>query len=249
MADGNAERSQLRGGDAIAEAIEAGRPVQLVFVREGPLSQSARALLHLCKTAGIPVRSAGEREMKRLSADPLPQALLALVGDDPAAGLDALLSARGTLWLLAGVAYPGNAGFAIRTAEVSGAAGIIVDASFDHAGRRQALRAAMRADRIFPVLFARSHDVVRSARAAGHRIIGIEDRGRFEPWQVDLTGPVVFVIGGEARGVERSLLDACDCVVRIPMPGFIPSYNLQAATAIVAGERLRQLAQGRIEGD
>ena len=148
-------------------------------------------------------------------------------------------------WLLAGVAYPGNAGFAIRTAEVSGAAGIVVDGSFDHAGRRQALRAAMRADRIFPVLFARSSDVLRSARAAGHRIIGIEDRGSFEPWQVDLTGPVVFVIGGEACGIEQPLLDACDCVVRIPMPGFIPSYNLQAATAMVAGERLRQLAQGQ----
>ena len=249
MADGNALRSQLRGADAIAAAIEAGRPVRLVFVHEGPLSQSARAVLHLCKTAGIPVRSAGEREMKRLSADPHPQTLLALVGDDPAACLDALLATRGTLWLLSGVAYPGNAGFAIRTAEVSGAAGIIVDASFDHAGRRQALRVAMRADRLFPVLFAGGAGVLPRARAAGHRIIGIEDRGSVEPWQADLTGPVLFVIGGEASGVPRALLDACDWVVRIPVLGFIPSYNLQAAVAIVAGERLRQLAQGRIEGD
>ena len=179
--------------------------------------------------------------MKRMSADPRPQALLALVGDDPEASLDALLSARGTMWLLSGVAYPGNAGFAIRTAEVSGAAGIIIDASFDHAGRRQALRAGMRADRLFPVLFARGSDVVPRARAAGHRIVGIEDRGTHAPWQVDLTGPVLFVVGGEARGVPRPLLDACDCVIRIPMLGFIPSYNLQAATAIVTGERLRQL--------
>jgi len=243
MADGNAQRTQLRGGDAIAEAIEAGRPVRIVFVREGPLSQSARAVLHLCKQAGIPVRTAGEREMKRLSADPRPQALLALVGDHPEASLDELLLARGTLWLLAGVAYPGNAGFAIRTAEVSGAAGIVIDASFDHAGRRQALRAAMRADRIFPVLFASASEVVTRARAAGHRIIGIEDRGLCEPWRVDLTGPVVFVIGGEALGISQDLLDTCDCVVRIPMWGFIPSYNLQAAVAIVAGERLRQLSQ------
>jgi tRNA(Leu) C34 or U34 (ribose-2'-O)-methylase TrmL len=37
------------------------------------------------------------------------------------------------------------------------------------------------------------------------------------------------------------VLDACDGALRIPMRGFIPSYNLQAAMAMVAGERLRQL--------
>jgi len=29
-------------------------------------------------------------------------------------------------------------------------------------------------------------------------------------------------------------------VLRIPMHGFLPSYNLQAAMAVVMGERLRQ---------
>ena len=58
---------------------------------------------------------------------------------------------------------------------------------------------------------------------------------------MDLTGPVLLIVGGEVRGVHEVLLDACESVVRIPMLGFIPSYNLQAAVAIVAGERLRQL--------
>jgi tRNA G18 (ribose-2'-O)-methylase SpoU len=31
--------------------------------------------------------------------------------------------------------------------------------------------------------------------------------------------------------------------VRVPMAGFIPSYNVQAAMAAVAAERLRQLAR------
>jgi tRNA G18 (ribose-2'-O)-methylase SpoU len=38
------------------------------------------------------------------------------------------------------------------------------------------------------------------------------------------------------------VLDTCDGAIRIPMRGFIPSYNLQAAMAIVVGEHLRQLA-------
>jgi tRNA(Leu) C34 or U34 (ribose-2'-O)-methylase TrmL len=37
------------------------------------------------------------------------------------------------------------------------------------------------------------------------------------------------------------VLAAADRVLRLPMRGFIPSYNLQAAMAAVALERLRQL--------
>jgi tRNA G18 (ribose-2'-O)-methylase SpoU len=39
------------------------------------------------------------------------------------------------------------------------------------------------------------------------------------------------------------VLAAADAVVRIPMAGFLRSYNLQAAVAIVAAERMRQDAR------
>jgi tRNA G18 (ribose-2'-O)-methylase SpoU len=51
---------------------------------------------------------------------------------------------------------------------------------------------------------------------------------------------VLLVIGGETRGIPAPLLARCDEVLRIPMAGFIPAYNLQAAMAAVAAERLRQ---------
>ena len=38
-----------------------------------------------------------------------------------------------------------------------------------------------------------------------------------------------------------AILAACGAVIRIPMRGFVPSYNLQGAVAAVASERLRQL--------
>ena len=50
-----------------------------------------------------------------------PATLLALVGRDPGAGLEAALAQKGAFWLLVGTAYPSNAGMVIRTAEGSGA--------------------------------------------------------------------------------------------------------------------------------
>jgi TrmH family RNA methyltransferase len=151
-----------------------------------------------------------------------------------------MLQREGAAWLLVGVAYPGNAGFAIRTAEVSGAAGIAIDCDFAREQRRESLRMSMRADWFMPVLWESAATVVERAHAAGRRVVAIEDVGAKPPWQVDLRGPVLFAIGGEEPGIPPDLLAHADEIVRIPMGGFIRSYNLQAALAMVAGERLRQ---------
>ena len=60
---------------------------------------------------------------------------------------------------------------------------------------------------------------------------------------VDLTGRVLFVVGGEDASLSPERLAACDTVLRLPMVGFVPCYNLQAAVAAVALERLRQQAR------
>ena len=88
----------------------------------------------------------------------------------------------------------------------------------------------------------RAGDAIDRARSAGRRLVGIEDTGHAAPWDADLRGPLLLLIGGEAGGLAPALQARCDETIRIPMPGFIPSYNLQAAMAMVAGERLRQLA-------
>jgi tRNA G18 (ribose-2'-O)-methylase SpoU len=158
--------------------------------------------------------------------------------------MEEVIAAGGAAWLLVGIAYPGNTGFAIRTAEVSGADGVFIESDFEHEGRREAVRAAMRADRFMPVFWMPALPVVRAAREAGRQVLAIEDVGSRAPWEMSLGGPVLFVVGGERHGIPEEILAECDDVIRIPMLGFIPSYNLQAAMAAVASERLRQIFAG-----
>jgi tRNA G18 (ribose-2'-O)-methylase SpoU len=119
----------------------------------------------------------------------------------------------------------------------------VVDARFSAADRRTALRASMRADRVMPVIWADAGSAIDAARAAGARIVVVEDAGGRAPWQVDLTRPTMLVVGGERDGVPQAVLARADDVVRVSMAGFIPSYNVQAAMAAVAVERLRQLSR------
>ncbi len=235
---------QLAGPEEIEASLDAGEPVRLLLAASDTGDPRVKALCERARRAGIEVRPASRASLWRLGKTEPPSEVLALVGRDPHAPMEQVLSAGGAAWLLVGIAYPGNTGFAIRTAEVSGADGVFIDSDFEHEGRREAVRAAMRADRFMPVFWMPALPVVSAAREAGRRVLAIEDVGSRAPWEMSLGGPVLFVVGGERHGIPAEVLAACDDVIRIPMLGFIPSYNLQAAMAAVASERLRQLSAG-----
>jgi len=234
------ERRRLRGAKAIAAALEAGEPLRWLALPEGALDPALEALAARAEAAGARVVRVAERRGRRLGADSGP---VALVGPAPEADLDEVMARGGAVWLLVGASYAGNVGTAIRTAEGSGADGVYVAGDFDHEQRRDARRASMRADRYLPVAWEDASRVVGAARRAGKTLVAIEESGDRAPWQLDLRGSLLFVVGGEAEGVPPALLRRCDAVARIPMAGFVSSYNLQAAVAAVAAERLRQRGQ------
>ena len=236
-------RSKLAGSSAIGAALARGEALRLIVFDGDREDAAALALEEPARAAGIPIQIVGERHFDRLRPPGGPGGAVALLGPAPASGPAEVLARPGAAWLLHGIAYAGNAGMAIRTAEVSGAAGVFIDAEFDHGQRREAVRASMRADRFVPVQWVGAATVLSAARGAGRRIISLEDTGTAAPWEVDLTGPALFVVGGEHAGVPDELLAQSDQVVRIPMEGFIRSYNLQAAVAIIAAERMRQERQ------
>jgi 23S rRNA (guanosine2251-2'-O)-methyltransferase len=212
-----------------------------VLVERTDESPETAALRGLAAEHGVAIWSGSEGDLRRMLRGDQPERVLAMVGPDPRADLETALGWRGAIWLLHDAAYPSNAGFAIRTAEVAGADAIVIDARFNHDDKSRALHVCMGAHRMLPVLWETTARVLDRARAHGYRIFALEDVGARAPAEVDLTGPVVLVIGGERDGIPDSVLRACDAVIRVPMAGFVPSYNLQAAMSMVAYERLRQL--------
>lgn len=236
-------RRQLRDPQEIVDALEAERAIQLVVVLEGPTSNLCKKILSTAQERGISTRRISEREMRRLAPPGVAAEVLALEGESPDADLSLTLSRGGVTWLLVGCAYPGNAGFVIRSAEVSGAAGVVIASQFNRVERRHCMRFAMRSDRFLPVHFAEAEETLSRARLCGNRVVAIEDVGRVSPWRADLTGPLLAIVGGEESGIPQEILDRSDVILSIPTLGFLPSYNLQAAMAVVMGERLRQTAR------
>ena len=224
---------QITGEADVIEALRNGVDIKLVLVdREEDCSE----VIQLCEERNIKVTEGSATDLWRMSANGQ-QKVLALVEREPSGTLEEVFERKGVIWLFDGVEYAPNLGFGVRTAEVSGATAVIINVSKTHEERRTIRRASMRATRFIPVVYATTEEILA---ACNRRIVVAEDVGGKAPWESDLTGDVMLVVGAENEGVSKEVLDAADDIVRLPMPGFIPSYNLQVAISSLAIERLRQ---------
>ena len=224
---------QITGEADVIEALRNGVDIKLVLVdREEDCSE----VIQLCEERNIKVTEGSATDLWRMSANGQ-QKVVALIEREPEGTLEEVFERKGAIWLFDGVEYAPNLGFGVRTAEVSGATAVIINVSKTHEERRTIRRASMRATRFIPVVYATTEEVLA---ACNRRIVVAEDVGGKAPWECDLTGDVMLVVGAENAGVSKEVLNAADDIVRLPMPGFIPSYNLQVAISSLAIERLRQ---------
>jgi RNA methyltransferase, TrmH family len=143
----------------------------------------------------------------------------------PEGGRDTCLA----LWKLSD---PGNVGTLIRSADAFGAAVALSDGCAD-ALSQKALRAS--AGAIFRV------PLVSWDERPG-RQIALDASGAVTLDDIDLTSPVTIVLGSERAGLPDEMLEACDAVVAISMPGDAESLNVAAAGAIALYELSRRVS-------
>jgi tRNA G18 (ribose-2'-O)-methylase SpoU len=236
---------QRCGEDEVLAAIEDDEKISLILVKRDATSIKLTKIISYAEKSDIKIIHGSENDLWRMSRDNnngIPN-ILALVGRNPDSSLEDVFSNGGLIWLLAGAAYPVNIGFCIRTAEVSGANAVIIDAQLNNQERSAAKRASMKAHRFIPVHWIDGVEAIIEAKEAGFRIIAVEDVGTSTPWEVDLTGDVIIIVGGEKYGISDEIIRLADECVQIPMTGFVPSFNLQAPLSAVAIEAQRQRNQ------
>jgi 23S rRNA (guanosine2251-2'-O)-methyltransferase len=83
-------------------------------------------------------------------------------------------------------------------------------------------------------------DWLAEAKEAGFWIWGADAEASSPPWDVDLTGPTVLVLGGEGKGIRPRVAAACDDLVALPSRGSVGSLNVSTAAAVLLFEALRQ---------
>lgn len=181
-------------------------------------------------------------ELERLCGSPDHQGVVAEVDAYPYADPDLLLRRQGALLVaLDQVQDPRNLGAVCRSAELAGAAGVVVPERRSAEVTAVACKASAGAVEHLDVARVRNlADWLADARQAGFWIWGADAAAGQAPWDADLKGPTVLVLGAEGKGIRPRVASSCDGLLALPSHGRIGSLNVSAAAAALLFEAVRQ---------
>ena len=209
------------------------------------LSTDAGDIADLAEEVHARVRRVPPEELARRARTESPQGVVAYADPVVPADLDALFH-EPSAFLVAvdGVTDPQNLGAVMRTAEASGATGIVVPRHRAVGLTPAVAKAAAGALEHLPVAFVSGiPGALERATRARVWTVGLDGDGDTSVFDLEVADqPVVVVFGAEGRGLSRLARARCDVVARIPMYGHLESLNVSAAAAITCAEIARRRA-------
>jgi RNA methyltransferase, TrmH family len=226
----------VEGAKVLSEALDAGAPVESVYVAAGsgsdPVAQRAF-------DAGVRVYELAPGVLERVADTVTPQPLMAVVPfvHRPLADV----SGADLLVVAVDVRDPGNAGTVLRSAEAAGAGGLLfLDGSVDVYNPKTVRASAGSLFHVPVVAGGDAVQVLREMASWGVQRLATSSAGGRDYAALDLTRPVAFVLGNEANGLPPEVEAVVDERVTIPMAGRSESLNVGMAAAVLCGEAARQ---------
>ncbi|MGZ8602296.1 MAG: TrmH family RNA methyltransferase [Actinomycetota bacterium] len=235
----DARRFLLEGGQAVGEALDAGR-LEILFTADDldPIAVRARQ-------AGIETHHVADEVVRRLTSTVTPQAVVgvaAFLDVELEIALDsAFAEAQGCIALLHEVRDPGNAGTVLRSADAAGAGGVVFSETSVDVYNPKTVRASAGSVFHLPVVRAApTLSAIEQMKASGARVLAMAAEGSTDLYRTDLSGPLLFLFGNEARGLPDDIVAAADATVRVPQSGRAESLNLAAAATVCLFEWQRR---------
>ena len=248
MSASDAGSAPLFGRNPVLELLRARRrQVEEIAVLSEGRGPALQELLGLARRSGVKISYRTRDQLTAIAGTPHHQGVVARVAGAEYASLDDVLAVPGQrsepafFLALDQVQDPRNLGAILRSAEVMGAHGAIVPKHHAVGLTSAAAKSAMGALEHLPVARETNiSQVIDILKKDGVWIVGSVVRGGRAPWEVDLSGPMCLVLGGEGPGLRPLVSKGCDFLVSIPMRGQVESLNVGAAAAILCYEVRRQ---------
>lgn len=237
-------QNMICGRNPVIEALKSGANLDTVYIdgNGGSLSVIRR----LAKENGVVVKDADDKKLSRLSGGASHQGVVAEGACGEYVTVEDILAVsqkNGTkpfIIICDEIEDPHNLGAIIRTAETSGADGVIIPKRRSASLNATVYKTSAGAASYVPVArVSNLASCIDTLKDNGVWIYGTDASGT-DYSETDFTGGVALVIGSEGFGMNKLIQKKCDFMIKLPMLGKINSLNASVAAGIFMYEVLRQ---------
>ena len=228
------------GPQSVREAVRC----QPGWVRDVYVTADGRTrhpeIVETARAAGLFVHECSDEVLAAMCDTDAPQGLLAVCRVVTTSLEDLLAEAPRLLLVLTNVRDPGNAGTVLRGADAAGADAIIVSDNSVDVFSPKVIRSTAGSVFHLPVVTGIPvPEILTALEATGITTLAADGAGAMLVGDAPLARPHAWIMGNEARGLEPSVRDACDHVVRLPIYGRAESLNLAMAATLCLYESAR----------
>ena len=228
----------IEGIKLIEEAVEEKAKIDAIVVcedcvKDGTIEQ--KLLYEIAKYNCIYV---SEKVFSAVTEVTNPQGILAVVEKET--GEETIDYNQDVILVLDGIQDPGNLGTILRTVDSVGLNQIIISKETADAYNPKVVRSTMGA--IFRIKIIIVEDLVKTLKEIKKhkfKIVATSLKTDKSIYDVDYDKKVI-VIGNEANGVSKEVLETSDIKAKIPMLGKTESLNASVATSVILYEYVRQ---------
>lgn len=236
----------IMGRNPVIEALKSGRSVNKVLISEGVNQQTLRQIEQASRSTGAVIQKVPKNKLDQLVGGNH-QGVIAYVAAYQYASLNELYDRAHQrneapfFIILDGLEDPHNLGSIMRTADATGAHGIIIPKRRSVGLTATVAKTSAGAIEYVPVVRVTNiADTIDELKAQNIWIVGTEADSQEDYRSLDGETSIALVIGNEGKGMSRLVKDKCDWTVSLPMCGKVSSLNASVASGLLLYEIYRK---------
>jgi TrmH family RNA methyltransferase len=213
----------------------------VLFTSSFQNSSTGKKLLQKFEKRNIKTIPVKAEVVKKLSDTVTPQGIIGVVKIREFS-LDQLWSEDSNIILaLDAIRDPGNVGTLIRTADAFGIGGVILSADTVEVYNPKVVRSTMGSIFHLPIFDGTDLEkIIPQLKKRNFKIYGTDVREGKDFDRLDYSEKMCLLIGSEAEGLNKNLLELSDEIIRIPIFGRAESLNASVAGGILLYEMTKR---------